>query len=144
MSLRVYRIISLILTTIQIPIHGYLLFLNLTHVETDSTIVLVSTLIVLLLSIVETFVSFKTIKQDTSALYDLAFEKDGSLNKFAFIVSLILGVIGIALLASGIYFFIISNYLLGVCFSSIGIFMVLNIVIYISFIVVSKRNKYIR
>ncbi len=144
MSLRIYRIISLIFSLLQIPVHAFLLYLNLTNQETDSLIVLASTLICLLLSIIETFVSIKTIKNNNSALYNLAFERDGKINKFAFYVSLVLGVIGLALLIFGIYYLIILNYLLGVCFTSIGIFILFNIIIYLSYIIVVIKTRYIR
>ncbi len=144
MSLRAYRVICLILSIIQIPLHSLLLYLNLTNPETDSLIVLASTLVCLLLSIIETIVSIKTIKNDNSALFNLAFERDGSINKFALIVSIILGFGGLALIISGMYFLLVSNYLLGVCFTSIGIFVLINIIIYLTYIIVVIRNRYIR
>lgn len=145
MNLKPFRIISAIINSIPIPFYIYFMYLNLSKIETDSLIVLAAILVSLLLNLLTSIVSFITLKKNNSMLYDLAFERDGSINRFAFIVVIILLILGIASLIFGIIEqFILLDNKLGLLFLTIGLLLITEMTSYFTFIITVKKNTYLR
>lgn len=141
MDLKKYRIVSLVLTSLIIISCGILLYFNLTHYKDESLMTLLGLLITLLISLVECFVSIKSFKRNDSMLYTLAFEQDGSINKFALGADIVLIILGSASTIGGIIYLCLLNYNLGLFFLGFGIFMLFNGLIYLTYVLVA-RNKY--
>ncbi len=145
MNLKPFRIISAIINLIPIPFYIYFMYLNLSKIETDSLIVLIAILVSFLLNLLTSIVSFITLKKNNSMLYDLAFERDGSINRFAFIVVIILLILGIASLIIGIIEqFILLDNKLGLLFLTIGLLLITEMTSYLTFIITVKKTTYLR
>lgn len=145
MNLKPFRIISAIINSIPIPFYIYFMYLNLSKIETDSLIVLAAILVSFLLNLLTSIVSFITLKKNNSMLYDLAFERDESINRFAFIVVIILLILGIASLIFGIIEqFILLDNKLGLLFLTIGLLLITEMTSYLTFIITVKKNTYLR
>lgn len=145
MNLKPFRIISAIINSIPIPFYIYFMYLNLSKIETDSLIVLAAILVSFLLNLLTSIVSFITLKKNNSMLYDLAFERDGSINRFAFIVVIVLLILGIASLIFGIIEqFILLDNKLGLLFLTIGLLLITEMSSYLTFIITVKKNTYLR
>lgn len=145
MNLKPFRIISAIINSIPIPFYIYFMYLNLSKIETDSLIVLAAILVSFLLNLLTSIVSFITLKKNNSMLYDLTFERDGSINRFAFIVVIVLFILGIASLIFGIIEqFILLDNKLGLLFLTIGLLLITEMSSYLTFIITVKKNTYLR
>lgn len=145
MSIRIYRILSLIFSILQLPFYILYLGLNLSHFYTDSLLVTISLIVALLIASTEFFVSVKAFKKEDSMLYTLVFEDDGKINKFALIVVIVVNVISLVLIALGLYFIFAQNeFIKSLAFLTFGTLLLFNSAIYYSYLLVVKTNHYIR
>lgn len=145
MSIRIYRILSLIFSILQLPFYILYLGLNLSHFDTDSLLVTISLIVALLIASTEFFVSVKAFKKEDSMLYTLVFEDDGKINKFALIVVIVVNVISLVLIALGLYFIFAQNeFIKSLAFLAFGTLLLFNSAIYYSYLIVVKTHRYIR
>ena len=145
MSIRSYRILSLILSIFHLPFYIVYLGLNLSHFDTDSLLVTISCVVAILVASTEFFVSIRTFKKEDSMLYTLVFEDDGKINKFALIVVIVVSFISLILIALGLYFIFAQNeFIKSLAFLTFGTLLLFNSLIYYSYMIVVIKNRYIR
>ena len=145
MSIRIYRILSLIFSILQLPFYILYLGLNLSHFDTDSLLVTISLVVALLIASTEFFVSIKAFKKEDSMLFTLVFEDDGKINKFALIVVIVVSFISLILIALGLYFVFAQNeFIKSLAFLTFGTLLLFNSLIYYSYMIVVIKNRYIR
>ena len=145
MSIRIYRILSLIFSILQLPFYILYLGLNLSHFDTDSLLVTISLVVALLIASSEFFVSIKAFKKEDSMLFTLVFEDDGKINKFALIVVIVVSFISLILIALGLYFIFDQNeFIKSLAFLTFGTLLLFNSTMYYSYLLVVKTHRYIR
>ena len=102
MRLRVFRVSSLVLYSISFLCSVALFVFSIIYNDSEFYLAPIGCALEILVSLLLLVMSVKNLSKNTCMLVDLAFEKNMSKNKVAFIGSIVLMVIGIALLVGGI------------------------------------------
>lgn len=144
MNLKLFRIYTTIISFLPLPFYIFSLYKLISNVITNTLIVIAAVLVCFLLNTLSLIVSIKNINNNSCMLYDLAFEVDGKINKFAFIVSIILLLFGLTLSIVGIIeHYIFNNFNLTYLFISVGLTIISHFSSYLIYIIDVKRNVYL-
>ena len=109
MRLKVFRVSSLVLYSISFLCSVALFVFSIIYNDSEFYLAPIGCALEILVSLLLLVMSFKNLNKNTCMLVDLAFEKNMSKNKVAFIGSIVLMIIGIALLVGGILLLTLVN-----------------------------------
>lgn len=109
MRLKVFRVSSLVLYSISFLCSVALFVFSIIYNDSEFYLATIGCALEILISLLLLVMSIKNLNKNTCMLVDLAFEKNMSKNKVAFIGSIVLMVIGIALLVGGILLLTLVN-----------------------------------
>lgn len=109
MRLKVFRVSSLVLYLISFLCSVALFVFSIIYNDSEFYLAPIGCALEILVSLLLLVMSVKNLNKNTCMLVDLAFEKNMSKNKVAFIGSIVLMVIGIALLVGGILLLTLVN-----------------------------------
>lgn len=109
MRLKVFRVSSLVLYSISFLCSVALFVFSIIYNDSEFYLAPIGCALEILVSLLLLVMSVKNLNKNTCMLVDLAFEKNMSKNKVAFIGSIVLMVIGIALLVGGILLLTLVN-----------------------------------
>ena len=109
MRLKVFRVSSLVLYSISFLCSVALFVFSIIYNDSEFYLAPIGCALEILVSLLLLVMSVKNLNKNTCMLVDLAFEKNMSKNKVAFIGSIVLMVIGIALLIGGILLLTLVN-----------------------------------
>ena len=109
MRLKVFRVSSLVLYSISFLCSVALFVFSIIYNDSEFYLAPIGCALEILVSLLLLIMSVKNLNKNTCMLVDLAFEKNMSKNKVAFIGSIVLMVIGIALLVGGILLLTLVN-----------------------------------
>lgn len=109
MRLKVFRVSSLVLYLISFLCSVALFVFSIIYNDSEFYLAPIGCALEILVSLLLLVMSVKNLNKNTCMLVDLAFEKNMSKNKAAFIGSIVLMVIGIALLVGGILLLTLVN-----------------------------------
>lgn len=141
MSFKVYRILSLVFSIIQLPFYAFFLYINLTHKAPDYLLITSGIAFAILISLIETYVSIKAFNKDDCMLYSLVYENDGTINKVALTIVILLGLVALSLGITGLFFIVFKkDFLMSLIFLSISVMVICNVLIYFSYIYVTKKS----
>lgn len=140
MNLKPFRIISLIASIFIIISAIIFLGLNIEHYKDESLITLLGLLMIIAIGTIEFVVSIKSFKKESSMVNALFFERDGTINKVPLVVIIIFFILAITSTAFGIYYLISLNYDYGIFFTELGIFIILNVIIYFAYLFPNRKR----
>ena len=109
MRLKVFRVSSLVLYSISFLCSVALFVFSIIYNDSEFYLSPIGCALEILVSLLLLVMSVKNLNKNTCMLVDLAFEKNMSKNKVAFIGSIVLMIIGIALLVGGILLLTLVN-----------------------------------
>ena len=109
MRLKVFRVSSLVLYLVSFLCSIALFVFSIIYNDSEYYLAPIGCALEILVSLLLLVMSVKNLNKNTCMLVDLAFEKNMSKNKVAFIGSIVLMVIGIALLVGGILLLTLVN-----------------------------------
>lgn len=109
MRLKVFRVSSLVLYLVSFLCSVALFVFSIIYNDSEFYLAPIGCALEILVSLLLLVMSVKNLNKNTCMLVDLAFEKNMSKNKVAFIGSIVLMVIGIALLIGGILLLTLVN-----------------------------------
>ena len=109
MRLKVFRVSSLVLYLVSFLCSIALFVFSIIYNDSEFYLAPIGCALEILVSLLLLIMSVKNLNKNTCMLVDLAFEKNMSKNKVAFIGSIVLMVIGIALLVGGILLLTLVN-----------------------------------
>ena len=109
MRLKVFRVSSLVLYSISFLCSVALFVFSIIYNYSEFYLAPIGCALEILVSLLLLVMSVKNLNKNTCMLVDLAFEKNMSKNKVAFIGSIVLMIIGIALLVGGILLLTLVN-----------------------------------
>lgn len=109
MRLKVFRVSSLVLYSISFLCSVALFVFSIIYNDSEFYLAPIGCALEILVSLLLLVMSVKNLNKNTCMLVDLAFEKNMSKNKVAFIGSIVLMIIGIALLVGGILLLTLVN-----------------------------------
>ena len=109
MRLKVFRVSSLVLYSISFLCSVALFVFSIIYNDSEFYLAPIGCALEILVSLLLLVMSVKSLNKNTCMLVDLAFEKNMSKNKVAFIGSIVLMIIGIALLVGGILLLTLVN-----------------------------------
>ncbi len=109
MRLKVFRVSSLALYLISFLCSVALFVFSIIYNDSEFYLATIGCALEILVSLLLLVMSIKNLNKNTCMLVDLAFEKNMSKNKVAFIGSIVLMIIGIALLVGGILLLTLVN-----------------------------------
>lgn len=109
MRLKVFRVSSLVLYLVSFLCSVALFVFSIIYNDSEFYLAPIGCALEILVSLLLLVMSVKNLNKNTCMLVDLAFEKNMSKNKVAFIGSIVLMVIGIALLVGGILLLTLVN-----------------------------------
>ena len=109
MRLKVFRVSSLVLYLVSFLCSIALFVFSIIYNDSEFYLAPIGCALEILVSLLLLVMSVKNLSKNTCMLVDLAFEKNMSKNKVAFIGSIVLMVIGIALLIGGILLLTLVN-----------------------------------
>lgn len=109
MRLKVFRVSSLVLYLVSFLCSVALFVFSIIYNDSEFYLAAIGCALEILVSLLLLVVSVKNLNKNTCMLVDLAFEKNMSKNKVAFIGSIVLMIIGIALLVGGILLLTLVN-----------------------------------
>ena len=109
MRLKVFRVSSLVLYSISFLCSVALFVFSIIYNDSEFYLAPIGCALEILVSLLLLVMSVKNLNKNTCMLVDLAFEKNMSKNKVAFIGSIVLLAIGIALLVGGILLLTLVN-----------------------------------
>ena len=109
MRLKVFRVSSLVLYSISFLCSIALFVFSIIYNDSEFYLAPIGCALEILVSLLLLIMSVKNLNKNTCMLVDLAFEKNMSKNKVAFIGSIVLMIIGIALLVGGILLLTLVN-----------------------------------
>ncbi len=109
MRLKVFRVSSLVLYLVSFLCSVALFVFSIIYNDSEFYLATIGCALEILVSLLLLVMSIKNLNKNTCMLVDLAFEKNMSKNKVAFIGSIVLMVIGIALLVGGILLLTLVN-----------------------------------
>ena len=109
MRLKVFRVSSLVLYSISFLCSVALFVFSIIYNDSEFYLAPIGCVLEILVSLLLLVMSVKNLNKNTCMLVDLAFEKNMSKNKVAFVGSIVLMVIGIALLIGGILLLTLVN-----------------------------------
>ena len=109
MRLKVFRVSSLVLYLVSFLCSVALFVFSIIYNDSEFYLATIGCALEILVSLLLLVMSVKNLNKNTCMLVDLAFEKNMSKNKVAFIGSIVLMIIGIALLVGGILLLTLVN-----------------------------------
>lgn len=109
MRLKVFRVSSLVLYLVSFLCSVALFVFSIIYNDSEFYLAPIGCALEILVSLLLLVMSVKNLNKNTCMLVDLAFEKNMSKNKVAFVGSIVLMVIGIALLIGGILLLTLVN-----------------------------------
>ena len=109
MRLKVFRVSSLVLYSISFLCSVALFVFSIIYNDSEFYLAPIGCALEILVSLLLLVMSVKNLNKNTCMLVDLAFEKNMSKNKVAFIGSIVLMIVGIALLVGGILLLTLIN-----------------------------------
>lgn len=109
MRLKVFRVSSLVLYLVSFLCSVALFVFSIIYNDSEFYLAPIGCALEILVSLLLLVMSVKNLNKNTCMLVDLAFEKNMSKNVVAFIGSIVLMVIGIALLVGGILLLTLVN-----------------------------------
>ena len=131
MRLKVFRVSSLVLYSISFLCSIALFVFSIIYNDSDFYLAPIGCALEILVSLLLLVMSVKNLSKNTCMLVDLAFEKNMSENKVAFIGSIVLMVIGIALLVGGILLLtLIKQYSIAFPLLALANLIIFNIIVF--------------
>lgn len=131
MRLKVFRVSSLVLYSISFLCSVALFVFSIIYNDSEFYLAPIGCALEILVSLLLLVMSVKNLSKNTCMLVDLAFEKNMSKNKVAFIGSIVLMVIGIALLVGGILLLtLIKQYSIAFPLLALANLIIFNIIVF--------------
>lgn len=131
MRLKVFRVSSLVLYSISFLCSVALFVFSIIYNDSEFYLAPIGCALEILVSLLLLVMSAKNLNKNTCMLVDLAFEKNMSKNKVAFIGSIVLMVIGIALLVGGILLLtLIKQYSIAFPLLALANLIIFNIIVF--------------
>ena len=131
MRLRIYRVSSLIIYVISFIISVVLLAFSIIYNDDQFVLAPIGCALGTIICILLLAVSIKNLKKDSCMLVDLAFEKNMTINRVAFIGSIIVLLIGLGMITAGVVLIALNTlYSLAFALLAFSNFIVFNIIVY--------------
>ena len=131
MRLKVFRVSSLVLYSISFLCSVALFVFSIIYNDSEFYLAPIGCALEILVSLLLLVMSVKNLNKNTCMLVDLAFEKNMSKNKVAFIGSIVLMLIGIALLVGGILLLtLVNQYSIAFPLLALANLIVFNIIVF--------------
>lgn len=131
MRLRIYRVSSLIIYIISFIISVVLLAFSIIYNDDQFVLAPIGCTLGTIICILLLAVSIKNLKKNSCMLVDLAFEKNMTINRVAFIGSIIVLLIGLGMIATGVVLIALNTlYSLAFALLAFSNFIVFNIIVY--------------
>lgn len=131
MRLKVFRVSSLVLYLVSFLCSVALFVFSIIYNDSEFYLAPIGCALEILVSLLLLVMSVKNLNKNTCMLVDLAFEKNMSKNKVAFVGSIVLMVIGIALLIGGILLLtIVKQYSIAFPLLALANLIIFNIIVF--------------